>query len=58
MGARGYPAEFRRRVVELIESGRTVAEVAADLGISDQTIYTWAPTAGAGRLPCTSRWSR
>ena len=41
MGARGYPAEFRRRVVELVESGRKVAEVAADLGISDQTIYTW-----------------
>ncbi len=41
MGARGYPAEFRRRVVELVDSGRKVAEVAADLGISDQTIYTW-----------------
>lgn len=41
MGARGYPAEFRRRVVELVNSGRKVAEVAADLGISDQTIYTW-----------------
>ena len=41
MGARGYPSEFRRRVVELVNSGRKVAEVAADLGISDQTIYTW-----------------
>ena len=41
MGARGYPAEFRRRVIELIDAGRKVAEVAADLGISDQTIYTW-----------------
>ena len=41
MGAMGCPAEFRRRVVELVESGRKVAEVAADLGISDQTIYTW-----------------
>ena len=40
MGARGYPAEFRRRVVELIDAGRKVAEVAADLGISGQTIYT------------------
>ena len=37
MGARGYPAEFRRRVIELIDAGRKVAEVAADLGISDQT---------------------
>ncbi len=41
MGRRGYPAEFRRRVLELVDAGRRVAEVAADLGISDQTIYTW-----------------
>jgi transposase-like protein len=25
----------------LVEGGRKVAEVAADLGISEQTIYTW-----------------
>lgn len=41
MGRRGYPGEFRRRVLELIETGRSVAEVATDLGISAQTIYTW-----------------
>jgi transposase-like protein len=41
MGRRGYPPEFRRRVLDLIEAGRKVAEVADDLGISDQTIYTW-----------------
>ena len=41
MGRRGYPPEFRRRVLDLIEAGRQVAEGAADLGISDQTIYTW-----------------
>lgn len=41
MGRRGYPAEFRRRVLELVEGGRRVADVAADLGISDQTIYNW-----------------
>jgi transposase-like protein len=28
-------------VLDLIEAGRKVAEVADDLGISDQTIYTW-----------------
>lgn len=38
---RGYLPEFRRRLVELVEGGRKVAEVAADLGISEQTIYTW-----------------
>lgn len=41
MGRRGYPAEFRRRVLDLLASGRSVANVAADLGISDQTIYGW-----------------
>jgi transposase len=41
MGRRGYPPEFRSRVLDLIEAGRRVAEVADDLGISDQTIYTW-----------------
>jgi len=41
MGRRGYPPEFRRRVLDLVEAGRKVAEVADDLGISDQTVYTW-----------------
>jgi transposase-like protein len=41
MGGRGYPVEFRRRVLELLEAGRKVADVANDLGISDQTIYNW-----------------
>lgn len=41
MARRGYPPEFRRRVVEMVEPGRRLAEVAADLGISEQSIYTW-----------------
>ena len=41
MGRRGYPPEFRRRVLDLLGAGRGVAGVAADLGISEQTIYTW-----------------
>lgn len=41
MGRKGYPVEFRRRVLDLIEAGRSVAEVAQDLGISDQTVYNW-----------------
>jgi len=41
MARKGYPPEFRRRVVELVEGGRKVAEVAADLGVSAQSIYTW-----------------
>ena len=38
MARRGYPTEFRQRVIELLEGGRKVAEVAADLWISEQGI--------------------
>ena len=41
MGRRGYPPEFRRKVVDLVEAGRSVADVARDLGIGEQSIYTW-----------------
>lgn len=41
MGRRGYPAEFRRKVLDLVESGRAIAEVSTLLGVSDQTIYSW-----------------
>jgi transposase-like protein len=39
VGRRGYPAEFRRKVLDLVESGRSVADVARDLDISTETIY-------------------
>jgi putative transposase len=38
---RGYPPEFRRKVLDLIAAGRTVAAISADLGVSGQTIYNW-----------------
>jgi transposase-like protein len=41
MARRGYPPEFRQRVVALVEGGRKVSEVAAELEVSEQTIYTW-----------------
>jgi transposase len=41
MGRRGYPAEFRQRVLDLVAAGRCVRDVAGDLGISDQTVYSW-----------------
>jgi transposase-like protein len=41
MGRRGYPPEFRRKVLDLVEAGRPIAEVAQALGISDQSISTW-----------------
>jgi transposase len=41
MGRRGYPPEFRRKVLDLVEAGRPIAEVAKALGISAQSVYTW-----------------
>jgi transposase-like protein len=38
---RRYPAEFRRKVLDLVAAGRPVAQVAVDLDISAQVIYTW-----------------
>jgi transposase-like protein len=41
MARKGYPAEFRRRALDLVASDKTVAEVARLLEVSDQSIYTW-----------------
>ncbi len=41
MGRRGYPAEFRRKVPHLVESGRPVADAAKALGITDRTSCSW-----------------
>jgi transposase-like protein len=36
-----YPQAFRRKVLDLLKAGRSVAAVAADLDLSTQTIYNW-----------------
>lgn len=41
MARRGYPPEFRRKVLDLLTAGRKVVDVARDLDVSDQTIYNW-----------------
>src|SRR2546421_6112646 len=41
MARKGYPAEFRRRALDLVAAGKTVAEGARLLEISDQSIYSW-----------------
>lgn len=38
---RRCPVEFRRKVLDLIEAGRPVAEIAAQLGVTAQTVYNW-----------------
>ncbi len=36
-----YPPDFRRRVLDLVISGRTVRDVAASLGIAESCLYGW-----------------
>ena len=37
-----YPPEFRSEAVELVRSaGKSVVEVARDLGVSEQTLHNW-----------------
>ncbi len=36
-----YSPEFRRKVLDLVKAGRSVAEVASDLGVTAASIYTW-----------------
>ena len=36
-----YPAEFRQRVLALLDAGAKVADIAADLDVSANTIYNW-----------------
>ncbi len=51
-----YPAEFRQRVIALLEAGRNVADVAADLEVSANTIYIWRRQhlIDTGQIPGTS----
>jgi transposase len=39
--ARSYAPEFRRRVVGLVRGGRPVSGVAAEVGVSEATVYRW-----------------
>jgi transposase-like protein len=47
------PPEFRRKVLDLLKVGRTVAQLVNDLQVSDQTIYSWRrqEAIDTGRLP-------
>ena len=42
-----YPAEFRQQMVELVEAGRSPAELAREFRVSAQSIHTWVAQAHA-----------
>jgi len=41
MARREHDPGLRRRAIDLLESGKTVREVAEELGVSGQSIYVW-----------------
>jgi hypothetical protein len=45
-----YPPELRRRVLDPIASGRTVADVSRDLGVSPRSWYSFQRTVGIRSL--------
>ena len=36
-----YPAAFRQQLIELVETGKTPAELAREFGVTAQTIANW-----------------
>ena len=36
-----YPEEFRREAVQMVRSGRKLSDVAASLGVTEQSLRTW-----------------
>ena len=44
-----YPPEFRREAVQMLRAGRTPRELAASLGVSEQTLRNWLRQAEADR---------
>ena len=52
-----YLEEFRRQVLDLVATGRPIAQIAVDPGIGDQTIYGWCKQEliDTGQLPGLNR---
>ena len=44
-----YPAPFRQQMVELVQAGRTPAQLAREFNVSAQSISTWVAQAAADR---------
>ena len=42
-----YPADFRRQMVELVQTGRAPAELAREFGVTSQSIAAWVAQAAA-----------
>ena len=52
-----YPKEFRENAVHLVQAGRSVKDVASQLGVARQTLYQWVARAAPpapGSVPVES----
>ncbi|MGT2433251.1 IS3 family transposase [Cupriavidus basilensis] len=45
-----FTAEFKEQAVRQLRAGKTTGELAAELGVSDQTLRNWRKAAEAGKL--------
>ena len=45
MGTKHYPAEYKQRVVALVQSGRPVKDLAREFKLPKATIYSWVKKA-------------
>jgi transposase len=52
---RHYTVEFKQEAVRLVESsGKSVAQIAQELGIHDNVLYRWRRDLGSGSAASTS----
>ncbi|GAC1703789.1 MAG: transposase [Flavisolibacter sp.] len=47
---RKYDADFKRELLSMVESGRSIPEVAEALGIGNNLVYAWMRQAGKGMM--------
>jgi transposase len=45
-----FDLEFKWETVRLVESGQSIAAVARDVGIAEQTLFNWVKAQRQGRL--------
>jgi len=47
---RAYTAEFKELAVKRVKDGQTIAEVAKELGVNDQSLRNWIKASAVGKL--------
>jgi len=53
-----YPPEYKRRIVDLVRTGRTASSLAAEYGVSYSAILTWVKAADAAATKSLHRVPR